>query len=829
MIDIENLEIEIQTRADALTGTPTDEQVLEVGIAARSVELAGGSISRTVLDVAIQNVIDSVSGAAENADLIALGATLPRPAAVAGSIDVGTYVTGLFKGNSKYLQCNNGTYLRSAYPELTDLMLSDLSQQVSISESEGTNISSLNSAHETQSSVYKVNSKYYKLSGGTSSSGGWGNIPIQSSTDGTVYSPVSISSVNIPGGSTDYQMDVLVASGTTLIAFGRMTSGGSYSLVQLKSLDDGRTWSYSVVRGTTNSHTTVTNPILAAIIGNTVMIHPRRQQATSVYYSTNLGSSWTTLTDTDAQNTKYINGLIQDGTRFIVGFTDGSSAYSATSDPAGTTWTAVTPPSAYATGVLAVVGTKWVMGGATGYVATSTTPGTWITESTCTSGMPGFSIERILVNGSTIAFSELSTTSQIFYCSDASTLPAVVSVVADGVVGSPNKLVLASVADGNIYIRQEAGGLLLSTTLTPGSFTPVQIGLDNGNIYSFNTVNYSTVKKYGFYFCSVGGTGYNKRYMSTDLKAWVSAPADIAVGCGPIVDAGTRLLTLDSSQLLWQSTDGRTWNTTGITRPTLTGSVYASYARLHVCTNGWIYYTVFRDTASSYYVYVSKNNGSTWTSISGLPLAGSDNRINALSNPCLFKEINSTIYSLSVNYFSSSYGYYLSKSTDGINFTFVTGASNSLSNADYTQRNGVFEVDGIIYVFVGSDAPVWLASYDDGVNFTPVPASFAPASLVQLVTTTTQFITNNLSSADLLYVRTAVPETLVKLSGSGLTSSSNYAIGINTKSPVFIYEDSGINMVTSSTFSAPKLIRLDDTNTTFTLPNITNTWLRASS
>jgi hypothetical protein len=318
------------------------------------------------------------------------------------------------------------------------------------------------------------------------------------------------------------------------------------------------------------------------------------------------------------------------------------------------------------------------------------------------------------------------------------------------------------------------------------------------------------------------------------MKNWGVAPSTIATGCGAVVDAGTRLLALDDAHLLWQSTDGITWNTTGITRPTLAGTAgYSTQARLFVCTNGWIYYATFRDNSSAYTFFVSKNNGSTWTSVSSISMAGTSSYTQVLENPCLFKEINGKVYSLSVNYFSAGYGYYLNRSTDGITFNFVTGVGDSVTGASYNRRNGIFEVDGVIYVVIGADTPVYLASYDDGTTFTTIPSSFVPSSVNDLVTPTAYFITNNLSSTNLLFLRTTSTGSLVRLSGTSLSKSFNYVIDSSSLSAVFVYEGGTLKLVTQTVASpslvAPKLISLVDANITFTLPSGTNTWLRASS
>ncbi len=830
MTDLTIYQAEVQERADALTGASTNKEVEEVSIAARVVELAGGVIDRTVLDVQSQRIADEVTGATSNSELIVIGASLPRePAAAPSSVEVGSYVAGLFKGNSKYLACNGGTYLRSAYPDLTTESLSSLSQQVSPATTLPVN-GTLSVSTDIFPSIHKFNGKFYRLGSGSSNTSTWTIVPIQVSTDGINFVPVAVPSMASPitSSSGTFQMDTMLANGTTLLAFGRMLCNGSNYIVQLRSQDDGKTWIFSTVRTVTQSYNTQLAPVLAAAIGNTVIAHTRGEQANTVYYSISFGGSWSTLSDTDVVNTKYINGLVEDGTRFMVGFSDGSSAYTAAADPNGTAWTAVAPPNANARGVLAVVSGKWVMGGTSGYVATATTPGTWVAQATCTSGMPSFNIDRILVNGTTIGFSGLVTTGgQVFYCDDASTLLAATAVVADSVANNPAKLILASVADGNFYLRVLNENIIRSVTLASASFSPVQAMLQVASIASFDTVNHGIVKKYGIYLASFGGAGQNKRFMSSDMQLWRTAPAAIVTGCGAVVDAGDRLLALDDNQVLWQSTDGLLWDATGITRPTLTGSPYSYAARLYVCENGWIYYYRF-GSEFGYQVFVSKNAAATWTALSGFSPAGSSPS-PTLQNSAVFTALNGKIYSLTVNYATTDYQWRLQVSSDGIAFTALN--SGNINSASYAQENGVVRVDGVIYAYVGSSTSpaIFVASYDDGVTAPIVPFSFVPAVVVSLASTTSDCLFNRLSADPIIY-RAANTGAIVRLTGASLTASASYALGSSSLvSPLVYYESGALKCVApSDSARGPLLSNMPDSNTTFTLPSIANTWLRAA-
>lgn len=114
MMDLDIWQAEVQDRADALTGGSTVTEVIEVGIAARSVELAGGEIDRTILDPQIQAKLDDSDSASEIAELIALGATIPPAVAAAGGSYIGE--VGMFPVVNPFMEfttADGGTWLPS--------------------------------------------------------------------------------------------------------------------------------------------------------------------------------------------------------------------------------------------------------------------------------------------------------------------------------------------------------------------------------------------------------------------------------------------------------------------------------------------------------------------------------------------------------------------------------------------------------------------------------------------------------------------------------------------------------------------------------------------
>ncbi len=72
---------EVQARCNALTGSSTVSDVLDCAIAAKKVENAGGSVTRTTLDTELQRVITASGSGSAIEDLIALAATQVASAA----------------------------------------------------------------------------------------------------------------------------------------------------------------------------------------------------------------------------------------------------------------------------------------------------------------------------------------------------------------------------------------------------------------------------------------------------------------------------------------------------------------------------------------------------------------------------------------------------------------------------------------------------------------------------------------------------------------------------------------------------------------------------
>lgn len=79
-VTLTNLTAEVQARCNALNGASSVTQVIDAAIAAKKVEMAGGSITRTNLDTYIQSFVTASGGGSQIEDLIALAASLEQRA-----------------------------------------------------------------------------------------------------------------------------------------------------------------------------------------------------------------------------------------------------------------------------------------------------------------------------------------------------------------------------------------------------------------------------------------------------------------------------------------------------------------------------------------------------------------------------------------------------------------------------------------------------------------------------------------------------------------------------------------------------------------------------
>lgn len=85
-ITLTTLTAEVQTRCNALTNGSTAKEVIQAGIAAKKVEQAGGSITRTILDTQLTRIANASNSGSSFADLIALAASAEPSTEMAGYI-----------------------------------------------------------------------------------------------------------------------------------------------------------------------------------------------------------------------------------------------------------------------------------------------------------------------------------------------------------------------------------------------------------------------------------------------------------------------------------------------------------------------------------------------------------------------------------------------------------------------------------------------------------------------------------------------------------------------------------------------------------------------
>lgn len=218
--------------------------------------------------------------------------------------------------------------------------------------------------------------------------------------------------------------------------------------------------------------------------------------------------------------------------------------------------------------------------------------------------------------------------------------------------------------------------------------------------------NLGIIKKYGYYFAesnwdsdsnnfstfydfsmAYNGGGNRILYRSTDMKTW----EPLFVVRSGVYDLGTRLYVLqgNAAASALQSTDGVTWNTTGITEPS-GQPTNKYYVKVIVC-NGLLFRFVFDSSGtSSHGCWVSSNQGLSWSSTS---LSQNYNGSNAdiinwqnmlgAGSMAFFK---GRYYHIVSFYDSSTNQFWLWKlavSTDGITWTYPFASSGNWTSASH--------------------------------------------------------------------------------------------------------------------------------------------------
>lgn len=354
--------------------------------------------------------------------------------------------------------------------------------------------------------------------------------------------------------------------------------------------------------------------------------------------------------------------------------------------------------------------------------------------------------------------------------------------------------------------------------------------------------NYGLVKKYGYYFASgelayatfgasaitnfsVAGSQQQRcLYRSTNLQDW----EPIMLVRSDVMDLGSRLYVLISGGtnvvIGRQTTDGVTWNTTGITEPSK--PTLHQFVKVHVC-NGILYHYVMDSSNNSASYNASTNQGLSWSSVSPLHidwLGGVNNGFIAPSYEyfgCMAFYKGRYFHVTSA--FDGTNGFWryrLGVSTDGLTWTFPLATSGNWTNlTGQTQGNrqrGPLAVvlNNSLYICVGTDSSggyINMIKSDDGITFA-VHMSSHPDAFSPLVSNASNYATEN--GPDVYFVlRSSSPYAIYKngVALDRVTVGQTTAPGINALDE--------INDV--YTMSHAAITRHPKANVTFTTPNIT--------
>lgn len=565
-----------------------------------------------------------------------------------GGTEVGQLVSGFFAGNPKYVPANGSRYLLSAYPDMAALLTAG----------------ALPSFYEPIKTVPVL------AVGRNNASAGWresspftdGNViwliqqPTSTQTEfllnvstdaGVTWKGVFpkniLNSSTMPeftGGATLYNAHVLtVCKLDTPGAYGIILATQTYASESWYAYteDYGMTWKgFSRLPINTDPAQPTRHRLYRR---NGVLLYVSPGMAA---YSTTNGATWTQLTDSlwSQGNTAVYHTLSDDGYILLTNQTTSVIYLQWPATPAE--WSAAIPFTTVASKLPAArqtlkkCGEYWVAFSSTTravYIATSLL-GTYTAASFSTAINGPLDIIKVGIH-----FWVLATTptgNGLFYSvaetslggpieMDNSLTPAFRNASASfrwPLLSTKFSIALDFVETALIRHGRED----LLKILTPqgaGNFQKLRCSIPTN-------VNPNFCRKYGMWFCSipqidvipsspqVTGVDWSMtllHYRSVDGENWIP----IGTGRGGIVDAGGRLLRLNASSQLEQSTDGVVWDTTGITRPTVTSSVSRLWRVKDV-----IFYCTSNSTSSysTGYFYASTNQGATWTAVTGVTAPG---------------------------------------------------------------------------------------------------------------------------------------------------------------------------------------------------------------
>lgn len=628
------------TATEAQTEFPVPHGGYSVNVSANGVNLHGPDLNLSDLTKVI---LITPRSAGDLIRITLLGGQVSGNSG--GGIEVGQLVSGFFAGNPKYVPANGSRYLLSAYPDMAALVAAGSI----VSVTEPTQVNPIIISGKMDAGTYKEQYIYaddavimvpqqhsssvtngYLLAISQDFGETWeGRFP-KAAMNTVLGMPeigsnglsqswiVSICKLDQPGA-----YGALLASSTT-----------SGSLYYVYTLDYGVTW-----RGYTmlSAGITMTNNKHSLMFKNGALLWVGPSIAR---YSVNGGSIWTNLTDSSFANSNFMYTFTLSSDGYLV-FTNSTTSLLYLQWPAtiagwnaNIAFTSINKLPAART-YIKKCGDYWCAFSAnTGVIYYSTTLlGTYLTKAL--TGLSGIrDIEY--VNGNFYFIGNNASMGWDIYTTptmEGTANPVLITQSAypsfSNSVGSRRWPLISTVfqinlsAPSRVYYKH--GRESIAATSAPGLGGTTQIFGVTPTIFP------QYCRKYNMWFCSTGlaesfpasvvvasldNSATVLHYRSVDGKNWVG----VGTGRGGIVDAGDRLLRMNADWLLEQSTDGITWNTDGITRPT-TGSTAAG--RLWRCKNAVYYFTTSSAiSTSSAYLYVSLNGGGTWTTVSGLAAFG---------------------------------------------------------------------------------------------------------------------------------------------------------------------------------------------------------------
>lgn len=650
-----------------------------------------------------------------------------------GAIEVGQLVSGFFTGNPKYVSANGSRYLVSAYPDMAPLLTAGAlpTYYDPVQTKEAVLQGRLDNNAWREMGTYVDGQVIFVPQQPTSTGRGYmlgvsqdGGATWRGALPNSAFTAAVMPEANGWGFSDSGSKQILdICKLDVPGRYAALISGAlSNASLRLIITDDyGVTWRGWYELQNSQSPTAPLNYHL--FYRNGVLLYVGAGVAR---YSVDLGVTWVTLTQSQWNGgTASAINVSADGILTIPDGTTGFYHLTWPATPAG--WSAAiawtTAASKFATNCsnLKKCGNFWVAWLNTGNVlyVSSTLTGTYTSNT-----LSGITMVRDVneYNGVFYFIVNTSTGPALYSATAATTITGTFAVLAQTLTPALQSgtatlrwpmpslkfgFVLGSV-DG-VYFRHARESIAKITAPTGA-----------GNVVAIYHAQPSQqqplfCRKYGMWFCSIPQHDANYptswqnyvdvsiamlHYRSTDGDNWIP----IGTGRSGIIDAGNRLLRLNGAHLLEQSTDGVTWDTTGITRPTIATAPLAS--RLWRAKDRVYYHTSNSTSDNSSAVFLSSGDGgATWQTVTGFT--------NGMS--CALVKGGITHYQgqyYAMEFYNSASpggnpsqgqvdSFRIMASTDGIAFTSIY--STSVANGSVNYAHSGFLLSGsVLYVMPGS-------------------------------------------------------------------------------------------------------------------------------